>query len=153
MRVCLKPKKTSFEEVYHAVSEYKNKFPQKAVIYSGDSFDSFGWAILMAGGSLSNVDGIDASILTAASSMKPFLPAGKPAKQYGLENPGKAYILFNSSSEAINLDLSKSVGKFNVKVLDTKNGKTIKEEKINGGTTIKIDKATSGDEVIIINKI
>lgn len=149
----LKPKKTSFEEVYHAVSEYKNKFPEKAVIYSGDSFDSFGWAILMAGGSLSNVDGIDASILTAASSMKPFLPADKSAKQYGLVNPGKAYILYNASANAINLDLSKISGKFNIKVLNTRTGKLIKEEKINAGAVATLEKVGSGEEVIIINKI
>ncbi|RYD76527.1 MAG: pectate lyase, partial [Sphingobacteriales bacterium] len=149
----LKPKKTSFEEVHHAVSEYKNRFPAKAVIYSADSFDSFGWAILMAGGSLSNVDELDASVLTLASTMEPFLPAGKTAKQYGLENPGKAYILYNSSNNAINLDLGKSAAKFSVKVLDAKTGKAIKEEKINGGAIVKFNKVTSGDEVVLINKI
>ncbi|MGF1925773.1 MAG: DUF6298 domain-containing protein, partial [Bacteroidia bacterium] len=51
----LKPKKTSFEQVYRAVSEYKIKFPEKAVIYSADNYPSYGWAVLMAGGSLSNV--------------------------------------------------------------------------------------------------
>ena len=85
--------------------------------------------------------------------MKPFLPAGKTAKQYGLENQGKAYILYNASSAAINLDLSKSAGKFIIKVLNTKTGKAIKEEKINGGVIAKLDKVGSGDEVIIINKI
>ncbi|RZK93102.1 MAG: hypothetical protein EOO98_00685 [Pedobacter sp.] len=149
----LKPKKTSFEEVYHAVSEYKAKFPEKAVIYSGDNFDAFGWAILMAGGSLSNVDELDSSVLNLASTMKPFLPAGKTAKQYGLENAGKAYILYNASAEAINLDLSKSAGKFNLKVLNARTGKSIKEEKINGGAAVKLNKVASGDEVIIINKI
>jgi len=149
----LKPKKTSFEEVYHAVSEYKTKFPEKAVIYSGDSFDSFGWAILMAGGSLSNVEGLDTSILNLASTMKPFLPAGKSSKQYGLENSGKAYILYNSSAEAIKLDLTKSTGKFNVKVLNAKTGKPVKEEKISGGGMATLSKVATGDEVLIINKI
>src|SRR4030095_2304872 len=51
----LKPKRTSFEQVYRAVSEYKQKFPTKAVIYSGDSYDQFGWAVLMAGGSLATL--------------------------------------------------------------------------------------------------
>lgn len=149
----LKPKKTSFEEVYHAVSEYKTKFPEKAVMYSGDSFDSFGWAILMAGGSLSNVDHLDASALNLVSGMKPFLPAGKSVKQYGLENPGKAYILYNSTTDALSLDLSKFNGKFSVKILNPKTGKVLKTEKINGGTVVKLDKAASGDEVLTINKI
>ncbi|KLT64415.1 DUF6298 domain-containing protein [Pedobacter sp. BMA] len=149
----LKPRKTSFEEVYHAVSEYKAKFPEKAVMYSGDSFDSFGWAIFMAGGSLSNADYLDESALNLASGMKPFLPAGKSVKQYGLENPGKAYILYNSTADALHLDLSKFNGKFSVKILNPKTGKVLKAEKVNGGSLVKLDKTASGDEVLIINKI
>ncbi len=149
----LKPKKTSFEEIYHAVSEYKSKFPEKAVIYSGDSYDSFGWAILMAGGSLSNADLIDKTTLNLISGTKPFLPAGKNAKQYGLENTGKTYVLYNASAEALSLDLSKAAGKFSVKILNPKNGKVLKEEKINGNAVAKISKTGAGDELIIINKI
>jgi len=149
----LKPKKTSFEEVYHAVSEYKEKFPAKAVIYSGDNYDSFGWATFMAGGSLSNIQGFDKNFLSVASSMKAFLPAGKSNGQYGLENTGKGYIFYNASSEAINLDLSKVVGKFNMKVLNTRSRKILKEEKINAGAIVKLIKVGTGDEVIIINKI
>jgi len=148
----LKPKKTSFEEVYHAVSEYKNKFPEKAVIYSGDSYDSFGWAILMAGGSLCNADHIDKATLNLISGTKPFLPAGKNNKQYGLANTGKTYVLYNASAEAISLDLNQTSGKFNVKILNAKNGKLLKEDKINGNAVAKINKTAAGDEVIIINK-
>lgn len=149
----LKPKKTSFEEVYRAVSEYKTKFPEKAVIYSGDSYDSFGWAILMAGGSLSNAGLIDKTTLNLISGTKPFLPAGKNAKQYGLENTGKTYVLYNASAETLSLDLSKATGKFSVKILNPKNGKVLKEEKINGNAVAKISKTGAGDEFIIINKI
>lgn len=149
----LKPKKTSFEEVYHAVAEYKNKFPKKAVMYSGDNFDSFGWAILMGGGSLSNVKNIDPNALKNIAYMSTFLPAGKNEKQYGLENPGKAYVLYNASSAASAVDLTKFSGKFSVKVIDPKDGKVLKQEKINGNTRSKIDKVGNGDEVILINKI
>lgn len=48
----LKPRKTSFNQVYRAVKEYRLKFPNKAVVYSSDSYDQFGWAVLLAGGSL-----------------------------------------------------------------------------------------------------
>ncbi|MCX2476651.1 DUF6298 domain-containing protein [Pedobacter sp. MC2016-05] len=149
----LKPKKTSFEEVYHAVSEYKEKFPTKAVIYSGDNYDSLGWATFMAGGSLSNIQGFDKKFLSTVSFMKAFLPGGKSAGQYGLENTGKAYILYNASGESIDLDLSKVAGKFSMKVLNTRNGKILKEEKINAGAIVKLNKVGTGDEVIIINKI
>ncbi|HTM97496.1 MAG TPA: DUF6298 domain-containing protein, partial [Pedobacter sp.] len=149
----LKPKKTSFEQVYRAVAEYKNKFPQKAVIYSADNFDNFGWAILMAGGSLSNVAGIDAKTLSIAATMKPFLINAAKTKQYGLADKGKAYMLYNASADAIELDLKNVPGTFNLKVLNPVNGSVLREEKINAGAIVKINKTAANDEVIIINKI
>ena len=148
----LKPKKTSFEEVYHAVAEYKTKFPQKAVIYSGDNYDAFPWAILMAGGSMANLTGANAEVLSLARTMKPFLPAGKNMKQYGLSS-NSAYILYNASTEAIVLDLSKTAGTFKVKVLSSKNGAVLKEEKINGGSKVNLSKVAAGDEIITLTKI
>lgn len=170
----LKPKKTSFEQVYRAVAAYKLKFPQKAVIYSADNFDKFGWAILMAGGSLSNIQGIKPSVLNLAARMTPFLPAGKlagqsgkavaeqhgateqhdnNAGQYGLADAGKAYLLYNASSEAIELDLSQFSGQYNLAVMDANNGKVLREEKLKGKGTVKIKKAGSTDEVILIQKL
>jgi hypothetical protein len=44
---------------------------------------------------------------------------------------GKDYLLYNASSDAINLDLSKTTGTFSLKVLNTE-WSCFKEEKING---------------------
>lgn len=92
----LKPKKTSFGQVYRAVLEYKKKFPEKAVMYSGDNYPEFGIAVLMAGGSLPVLPAnIDAAILEKAVGMKP-LPA-KDEGVYILSN-GKASIVYNSNT-------------------------------------------------------
>ncbi len=147
----LNPKKTSFEQVYRAVSEYKIKFPKKAVIYTGDNYNNFGWAILMAGGSLSNVSPLNFS--SAVATMKPLALGGIKTKQYGLANEGKDYLLYNASADAISLDLSKATGTFSIKVLNPRNGAVLKEEKINAGSTIKFSKISGNDEVIIIHKI
>ena len=149
----LKPKKTSFEEVYRAVAEYRTQYPAKAVIYSGDNFDSFGWAIFMAGGSLSNIEGFSPVILSLAATMTPFLPEGKAAGQYGLSAEGKAYILYNASAEAIKLDLSAKPGKYHLTVLDPKNGKVLRQEKMTVKGTVAMQKTGSGDEVILIQKL
>jgi hypothetical protein len=133
----LKPKATSFEQVYRAVASYRSKYPQKAVIYSGDSYDKFPWAILMAGGSLPNLSGISNEILTSAAVMKIIPFAGNKDKQYGLANNGIAYILYNASAAAINLDLTKINGIFSLKVLNSRNGEVLREEKINAGTIVK----------------
>ncbi|MEO6434804.1 MAG: DUF6298 domain-containing protein [Tepidisphaeraceae bacterium] len=50
-----KPGATSAEQVERAVREYREKYPDKAVIYSADGFDRFGAAAAKAGGSLAQV--------------------------------------------------------------------------------------------------
>ena len=145
-----KSKKTSFEQVYRAVSEYKTKFPKKAVTYSSDNYTNYGWAILMAGGSVSNVT--NSTLLNAAATMQPFLP-NVNKQQLGLQNAGKAYILYNASADGFNLDLSKYKGSFKAQIFDVKNNSVLKELKINAGSISKIDKVGNGDELIILNKI
>jgi hypothetical protein len=51
----LKPRSSSAEQAARAVREYRDKFPDKAVIYSADGADKFGDAVLTAGGSLAEV--------------------------------------------------------------------------------------------------
>ncbi|WP_235884379.1 DUF6298 domain-containing protein [Pedobacter hiemivivus] len=149
----LKPKKTSFEQVYHAVSEYRLQYPEKAVIYSGDSYDAFGWAIFMAGGSLSDIPGFNSTLLSAAAGMKSAAMTGAPAGQYALANPGKAYIYYNNSAASLKIDLSAAAGNYTVKRIDPRSGAMVNEEKIKGGSVIELKKLSSGDEVVFINKI
>jgi hypothetical protein len=92
----LKPKKTSFEQVYRAVKEYKEKFPEKAVLYSGDSYTEFGMAVLMAGGSLPVLPAdTDKEILKTAAGMK---PAAAVNGEYILTD-GKKKIVYNSNTK------------------------------------------------------
>ncbi len=89
----LKPKKTSFEQVYRAVKEYKDKFPAKAVTYSGDNYPEFGMAVLMAGGSLPVLPaGTDAAMVQAAAGMRPLASSNK--NEYILSD-GKRSIIYN----------------------------------------------------------
>jgi hypothetical protein len=90
----LKPKKTSFEQVYRAVKEYRDKYPGKAVMYSGDSYPEFGMAAFMAGGSMPVLFGtVDKEILSAATGMKPVNASDK--NEYILSD-GKKSIVYNT---------------------------------------------------------
>ncbi len=89
----LKPKKTSFEQVYRAVKEYKDKFPTKAILYSGDSYPEFGIAAFMAGASMCNLPkDFDEAIVKAAVNMKPVVSGNK--NEYLLSD-GKKTIVYN----------------------------------------------------------
>jgi ribosomal protein L28 len=124
----LKPKKTSFEQVYRAVSEYRKKFPDKAVMYSGDSYDEFGWAVFMATGSMAVLPVLSQEFLSDASSMK--VAESNSNKQWLLTN-GKDYIVYSTSNDPIKLNLAN--GTFKINWIDPKTGKLSAEKEINGG--------------------
>lgn len=140
----LKPGKTSFEQVYRAVREYKDRFPAKAVLYSGDSYDQFGWAVFMAGGSLPVLPKeTNKEFLAAAATMLPADLPGKPPGEWALTNKANEWIVYGTLS-TIALDLSKTTKQFSVRWMDTKTGQLLKEEKISAGkkTELKNPKQT-----------
>ena len=47
--------KTGFEEAYKSVMEYRTRYPEKAVTFFSQQYPTYGWAILLAGGSLPNI--------------------------------------------------------------------------------------------------
>lgn len=101
-----KPKAVNFEQVYRAVHEYKTKFPDKAVLFSADGFDHFGWAVFIAGGSLPVLPaGTDSELLTAASGMHPVELKGSPKGQCALGDATKGYIVYTNNQDVISLDL------------------------------------------------
>lgn len=95
----LKPKKTSFEQVYRAVKEYKDRYPSKAVIYSGDSYPEYGIAAWLGGGSLPVLaPDFDMELLKEAVYMKPVVSSKK--NEYILSD-GRNSIIYNSESKKI----------------------------------------------------
>src|SRR5690606_34639379 len=101
-----KPKKTSFEQVYRAVREYRDKYPDKAVMYSGDNYPAFTWASFMAGGSFTDVKVNDAEFLKSASTMRPVTIANQA---YVLGNNNGEYIIYaDADVNTAELKLNKS---------------------------------------------
>jgi hypothetical protein len=97
----LKPKKTSFEQVYRAVKEYKEKFPGKVVMYSGDSYPEFGIAAFMAGGSMAQLPiDTDADVLKTAVTMKPVKSTA--SNEYILSN-GKKSVIYNTETKRFSI--------------------------------------------------
>jgi hypothetical protein len=149
----LKPKKTSFEQVYRAVHEYKQKFPSKAVIYSGDSYDQFGWAVFMGGGSLPVLPkNTDKEFLSSASSMMPVDLPNEVSNQYALGNNRNEFIVYAASD--IELDLTKTANQFSVRWINPVDGKlSDKEERIMGGKKLKIRFPNSGPAILWLSRL
>lgn len=131
----LKPKATSFEQVYRAVKEYRSKYPEKAVLYSADGSDRFGWAVFMAGGSLAALpQAADREFLSAATKMQ---PAGNYGK-YALAGKN-GLILYSETKDQIVLDMSAFLGTFKIRFVDIRTGILLPEnQKVNAGKNVVI---------------
>jgi hypothetical protein len=135
----LKPKSASRESVYKAVSEYKKRFPGKVVMYSGDGFARYGWAALMAGGSLPGIKIKDANFLKAIGEMHPIAAANGKQWQLG----GKAgYIIYDTSGDAsFAIDLQSNGGDYEVLWINMNTGDTkSSREIVKGKQLVKLSR-------------
>ena len=134
----LKPKRSSFDQVYRAVREYRSRYPDKAVLYSADN--SFGWAVLMAGGSIPNIPNFtDTNISSAILRMSPQLHANNRPGQYFITDNENNILVYASTVDTIQLDLSNFQGIFNALWFDPgSNEVKLKGDNITANAKVKI---------------
>ena len=149
----VKPGKTSFEQVFKAISEYRKTYPDKAVLYSAPGYDQFSWAVVMAGGSLPGIPSIQNNeFLKDAAAMEPQIDANS-STQWVIGHSDKGLIVFDKSTEIVQVDLKNFSGPFHVRWVDPKDGKVIQEDKtIKGGTVSAFKKPVSGEVVLWLSK-
>lgn len=127
-----KPKKTSFEKVYQAVSSYRKRYPDKAVIYSANGAESNGWAIFIGGGSLAEIPAtLPANFLTAARNMKP--QSGDKNGIYMLQGAVNEQIIYVDGPREIEVNLTDREGNYIVSYINTITGEVTEERKVEGG--------------------
>jgi len=133
----LRPSKSSFEQVYRAVREYRTRYPSKAVLYSAT--DAFGWAVLMGGGSIPNIHSLsDETLLAEIPRMKPFYLPSVTDDQYVLAESGRSYLVYAVSGEKIQLDLTEAEGTFTARWLDPRNGEVVLiDDSVTGGEKVE----------------
>lgn len=139
----LKPKTASFEQVYRAVKEYRTKYPDKAVMFSADGYDRFGWAVFMGGGSLPVLPKeTSTEFLKAAATMAPTDNFGK----YALA--GANGLIVYAETNKVTLDLSAFKGALKVKFIDPQTGRVQpKVQKVTAGNNVQIE--TSGRTALL----
>jgi hypothetical protein len=118
----MKVGKTGFDEAYKSVKEMRDRYPDKAVTFFSQQYPDYGWAILMAGGSLPN---IPISNMTADNIQKQFLQdvcqmiplEGKGCVALG--NAGTGYLIY---AQADDISLPIADGKYTIYSINSKNG-------------------------------
>ena len=114
----MKVGKVTFDEAYRAVSEYRKKFPEKAVTYYAQNYPDMAWAVFMASGSCSVVPVADESFLTDAAAMD--MEDTGTNKYQKLVKSGIGSIIYSHSATDIPVHLSP--GKYILKSVDPKTG-------------------------------
>jgi hypothetical protein len=146
------PGKASFRSVYTAVSEYRKKYPDKAVIYSNPIGKNYSWAVLMGGGSMAAIPEIEvAEFYTAVTSMIPV--ASKTDSTFILANPEGEQIIYVLANGSISVNLKNFKGSYNPVWIQPETGSLIKlEKKIRGGKVHYLEAPIQGDMILWIWK-
>ena len=117
----IKVGKTGFEEAYRSVAEYRNRYPEKAVTFFSQQYPTYGWAILMAGGSLPNIplnaqrSTLNAQLLKDVCQMKAVDGEGCIA----LGDGKTGYLVYAQSQKA---SIPVVTGKYHVYTIDLRTG-------------------------------
>ncbi|HTN35956.1 MAG TPA: DUF6298 domain-containing protein [Arachidicoccus sp.] len=140
-----KPQNTNFEQIYRAVREYRDKYPDKAVMYSAKNYDALPWASFMAGGSLAPLPpGLSTDFLDFATGCLPVdLPgANRQPKEsittspfvYGLKQKS-GMIFYLKAGNAYSIPLSAVLGNHHLArlvIINPNSGRVLSETKLSG---------------------
>ncbi len=132
----MKVGKVTFEDAYKAVSEYRTKYPDKAVTYYSDAYPEMNWAIFMAGGSCPALPVTDENFLKDAAKMDIVPVNNGNYKELGKNDTG--IIIYSQSKMQIPVQLE--TGKYILKFVDEKTGAvSVVNKLVKGGTVYKLD--------------
>jgi hypothetical protein len=142
------PRKRSIEQTARQVREYRERYPDKAVLFTGGPDD--GWAVLAAGGSLPRLPrGTDRRLLEILPRLRPLGPIRPDDRQWALGEPGRHYLAYAGPGEAIRLDLSSDRATFAVLRVDPETGRVHPTgETVPGGRVAEIPAAGPGAGVL-----
>jgi hypothetical protein len=136
----LKPKGPDPAQTLRAVREYRQKFPDKAIMFDPeDGGTPDGWAVLMGGGSLANVRDLSPELRAAIPSMKPLDLANASAGQYALGDPASGYLVYSASASPVRLDLKSADGLFAVYDISLPSGRAAPGgDDVHGGAVVDL---------------
>jgi len=127
--------KTGFNEVFRAVSEYRAKHPDKAVVYNAQASVEHAIAVFLAGGSCAAVPSFDEKFLKDAAKIS-FLTS-QDDKKMVLGNSDIGYIIFSQSETTFTIP--EKSGFYVVKQINLQNAETkLLKHAIGSGETLCI---------------
>ena len=135
----MKTGRMGYEGAYKAVSEYRTKYPDKAVTLYAQNYPDMGWAVLMGGGSCPVLNIADKGFLAAVPQMKPVVMENAAYQLLSGENGVVVY-----TQKGGNIELSLPAGVYEVKYIQPRSGQVTlltKKVKVDGAYTLNAEKA------------
>lgn len=145
---------TSFDQIYMAVNELHAKYPEKAVVYSRGGTNLSGWAVFMAGGSLTSLPAIkDDAFLINAADMTTIVTDEKSIPQYYMiGKKGSGYIIYSGSGD-IKSELNGDKTNYNLKWINPVTGEVINTKiRFTRGTQVSAKAPFGGAAVAWLSK-
>jgi hypothetical protein len=132
------------------VSEYRQRFPKKAVIAFLNEAD--GWAFVSAGGSFAKLPRTtDPRLLTALAKMVPVQSHAK--NLYTLAEGADQFFIYSLGSGSAELDLRQNSGAFVVRTIDLKTGSVASEHSGVGGKILSLDNSGKSAAAFWISRV
>ena len=148
----MKTGKETEEQIYRAVREYREKYPEKVVMYSTNAAPRFGWAVLMAGGSLANIPKINVpGFYDTLSTTKPSNPSYED-DIWVLKNYGNSFIFYLKNSDTVKVDLANFNGKYEGYWIDSNDGKLLSTIQFKGKTIASVTSPIGNRGILFIQK-
>ncbi len=145
------PGRTSFEQTYRAVREYRTQYPDRAVLYSADLNDNLAWAVFMAGGSLAAIPTVvEPGFLASAASMHPLDLADTPEGQYVLGNTEGELIVYSRSAVTVLLNPKTLTEEVTVCWINPRDGSVLMKKR--GQEARDTRASTSGPVVVWVSR-
>lgn len=135
----MKVGKVTYKEAYRAVSEYRKRFPEKAVTYYAQNYPDMAWAVLMAGGSCPVIPVRDKTFLRDVATMN--IEETGTNEYQKLVKSDIGCVIYSHSEVEIPIQLRP--GKYLLKYINPKTGEISivnKSLKINEVFTLKTEK-------------
>ncbi|TDD98053.1 pectate lyase [Flavobacterium cellulosilyticum] len=149
----MKTGKETDDQVYRAVSEYREKYPNKVILYSTDGSSRFGWAALMGGASLPTLPKIELpTFYSSIPMMKTVSGASFSDPVWKLENKGESYLFYVKNAQEISIDLTNYKGNFEMYSINPSTGNITKNTNISGGKKVVIPVSDVKEKVLLVVK-
>lgn len=142
----LRPQASSFASIVKAVKEYREKYPEKAILYNAGRYcrsSNDGWAVLMGGGSLANVN-LPPELAQTVPKMRPAENVVTGSDQWCLASPDGDYLVYTSSTEGpLDVHVLTAPATYRVRSIDVRTGEVVATDLVRAETLLSLSPKTN----------